>query len=606
MTVLLKNNVASTITSTINASDVGITVASGTGALFPTITGGDYFYATLTSTGGTQEIVKVSARVSDTMTIARAQDNTTAQSFSSGSRIEMRVNVAAIEDYTLTAAGAVLPANFSWYSVKDFGAAGDGVTNDSDAINTGLDFVKANGGTLWFPDGTYICKGIQLDGNAKYYSMIGGGKERVTFKHLDGAGTMFNDSGPSLIGYNIQGFTANLQNSVFLHPNANHGFAIRQRSNISIRDVHVTDFASSAMLIYDPDMTSLYGKNSITDCSCDGLGVGVNGFLFSNMDYCSYLRVHAKNVIDPGGLDDGPGMAVQFKNNCRWGSATDVIGENSQAGFALAGDNAGLLPGPSFITATNIRVINCVNPIRLGNASVHNTITNVYASQTDPSSGDIIRITDFSIGNTITNVNIKNVATLKRAVFFRNGASDNNVHIAVLDTAMDGAPVVIFNTAEVGPPVYAACQYNNVRLSRALNPRLKATYGISRMADFNGASDNNSFMYDNYPYWDTFTIASGVVVLENAIAEQYVIVDTEGGAATDDLDTITTHYQQEGQRITVRTNNGSRDVTVRHLVGNISLAGGVNFTLAVNRSMLQLIWNTDLSRWEEAFRVTNV
>jgi hypothetical protein len=135
---------------------------------------------------------------------------------------------------------------------------------------------------------------------------------------------------------------------------------------------------------------------------------------------------------------------------------------------------------------------------------------------------------------------------------------------------------------------------------------MRATFGMQRMAIFDGPSDNNSFTYDNYPYWDTFTIASGIIVLENAIAEQYVIVDTEGGAATDDLDTITTHYQQEGQRITVRTNNGARDVTVRHLIGNISLAGGVNFTLAINRSMLQLIWNTDLSRWEEAFRVTNV
>lgn len=603
MTVKLKNNAASTITTTISASDVGIVVASGTGALFPALTAGDYFYATLISTGGTQEVVKVSARVGDTMTIARGRDGTTAQSFASGSRIEMRVNVAAIEDYVSSAAGAVFPDNFSWYSVKDFGATGDGTTDDSDAINAGLDFVKVNGGTLVFPDGVYLCKSLQLDGNTKYYSVVGGGKERVTFKHLDGSGTMFNDSGPGTIGYTIQGFTLNMQHSVYLHPNANHGFAIKQRSNVILRDIHVTDFASSAMLIYDPDMTGLYGKNSITDCSCDGLGVGVNGFLFSNMDYCSYLRVHAKNVIDPGGLDDGPGMAVQFKNNCRWGSATDVIGENCQSGFALAGDNAGLLPGPSFITATNLRLINCVNPLRLGNGSVHNTITNVYASQTTPSSGDVIRITDNSVGNTITNVNIKDVATLKRAVYFNNGASDNNVHIAVLDTAMTGAPVAIFNTAG---GTDTACQYNNVRLTRALNPRLRTTYGISRMADFNGASDNNSFTYDNYPYWDNFTIASGVIVLENAVMEQNLIVDTEGAAATDNLDTITNYYQQDWQKIILRTNQGTRDVTVGHLSGNIYLAGGANFTLANNRYMLCLVWNTDFSKWVEAWRVTNV
>ena len=596
MTVKLKNNAASTITTTISASDVGIVVASGTGALFPTLAVGDYFYATLISTGGTQEVVRVSARVSDTMTIARGQDGTTAQSFAAGSRIEMRVNVAAIEDYVSSAAGAIFPDNFSLYSVKDFGAIGNGIVNDSDAINAGLDFVKVNGGTLVFPDGVYLCKSLRLDGNTKYYSVVGGGKERVTFKHLDGNGTMFNDAGPGTIGYTIQGFTLNMQHSVYLHPSANHGFAIKQRSNVILRDIHVTDFYNAAALIYDPDMLGIYGSNTIVDCSCDGLGVGGNGFLFSNMDYCSYLRVHAKGVIDRGD-DDGPGLAVQFKNNCRWGTATDIIGEDSRTAFGLAGDNAGLLPGPSFITATNIRSINCDNPLRMGNGSVHNTVTNFYTDHPVTSNTDIIRITANSIGNSIINVNIKNVAASKRAVYFDDGSNDNNVHIAVLDTAMDSAPVVVFNPT---------CQYNNVRLSRALNPRLRATFGVSRMADFATPSDNNSFTYDNYPYWDNFTIASGVIALENALAEQTVIVDTEGGAATDDLDTITTHYQQEGQRIIVRTNNGSRDVTVRHLVGNISLAGGVNFTLAVNRSMLQLIWNTDLSRWEEAFRVTNV
>jgi hypothetical protein len=588
---------------------VGITVASGTGALFPTITTGDYFYATLTSTGGTQEVIKVSARVGDTMTIARGQDSTTAQSFASGSRIEMRTNVAAITDFVNNSAIDVFPDYYSLVSVKTFGATGDGATDDSDAINAGLDFVKANGGTLWFPDGTYVCKSIRLDGNTEYYSMIGGGKERVTFKHLDGSNTMFNDAGPSQIGYHIEGFTVDMQNSVYSHPNANHGFAIRQRSNVSLKNIHVTDFFECAMLIYDPDMTHLYGRNSVTDCSCDGFGIASNGFLFSNMDYCSYLRVHAKGTVNRGD-DDGPGMGVQFKNNCRWGSATDIIGEGCTSGFALAGDNAGLLDGPSFITATNLRLIDCDNPLRLGNKTEHCTISNVYISQTIDSYTDAIRITDFSYGNAINNVVIQGVAPAKRAILFNNGANDNNVHIAVLDTALDAAPVVVFNTTVAGPPAEVACQYNNVRLSRALNPRLRTTYGVSRMATFDGPSDNNSFTYDNYPYWDNFEIASGIIVLENAIMEQNLIVDVEGGSTggltADNLDTITNHYQQTGQKIIIRTNSGLRDVTVGHLTGNIYLAGGANFTLLNNRYMLCLVWNTDYSKWVEAWRVTGV
>lgn len=98
MGVILKNNAVSTITTPISASDVGLAVAAGTGSLFPALGAGDYFYATLVSSGGTYEVVKVTARVGDTMTIVRAQEGTTAQSFASGSRIEVRVTAASITD----------------------------------------------------------------------------------------------------------------------------------------------------------------------------------------------------------------------------------------------------------------------------------------------------------------------------------------------------------------------------------------------------------------------------------------------------------------------------------------------------------------------------
>lgn len=98
MGVILKNNAVSTITTAISASDVGLAVAAGTGSLFPVLGSGDYFYATLVSTGGTYEVIKVTARVNDTMTIVRAQEGTTAQSFASGSRLEARVTAASITD----------------------------------------------------------------------------------------------------------------------------------------------------------------------------------------------------------------------------------------------------------------------------------------------------------------------------------------------------------------------------------------------------------------------------------------------------------------------------------------------------------------------------
>jgi hypothetical protein len=98
MAVLVKNNAFSTLASGITNSATSISLAVGTGARFPAISGGDYFYATLIDTSNNLEIVKVTARSSDTLTVLRGQDNTTARTYSTGDRIELRLTAGLIED----------------------------------------------------------------------------------------------------------------------------------------------------------------------------------------------------------------------------------------------------------------------------------------------------------------------------------------------------------------------------------------------------------------------------------------------------------------------------------------------------------------------------
>lgn len=98
MAVVLKNNAVGYLSTAISASDVGLALVAGDGVNFPSLSVGEYFYATIVATNGEYEIVKVTARVSDTLTVLRAQDNSTAYSFAAGAKIEMRVNVATVED----------------------------------------------------------------------------------------------------------------------------------------------------------------------------------------------------------------------------------------------------------------------------------------------------------------------------------------------------------------------------------------------------------------------------------------------------------------------------------------------------------------------------
>lgn len=89
--LVVANNVAAQLTTNIGPSDTAILLASGQGARFPVITPGQYYYATLVHlVSGEIEVVKVTARTLDTLTVERGEDLTTATSFVTGSVIEMR------------------------------------------------------------------------------------------------------------------------------------------------------------------------------------------------------------------------------------------------------------------------------------------------------------------------------------------------------------------------------------------------------------------------------------------------------------------------------------------------------------------------------------
>lgn len=103
MSIQLKNNASGTLSTAISAADVGVALTYGDGANFPTLGVGDYFYATLVNTDNTFEIVKVTARSSDSITIVRAQENTSAIAFAAGALIELRATKQNIEDSSLAA-----------------------------------------------------------------------------------------------------------------------------------------------------------------------------------------------------------------------------------------------------------------------------------------------------------------------------------------------------------------------------------------------------------------------------------------------------------------------------------------------------------------------
>ena len=85
-TFIFANNAKSTLASGISSTATSVTLVTGSGSLFPSPTSGQQFTLTLTdsATGLINEICYCTARSSDTLTIVRGQEGTTARAWSTG------------------------------------------------------------------------------------------------------------------------------------------------------------------------------------------------------------------------------------------------------------------------------------------------------------------------------------------------------------------------------------------------------------------------------------------------------------------------------------------------------------------------------------------
>jgi hypothetical protein len=86
----------SLVAAGLDAEATTIAVEPGHGARFPVLENGNFFYVTLENPSLDREIVKVTARVDDTLTVVRGQDNTTARAWNAGDTVALRLNAAAI------------------------------------------------------------------------------------------------------------------------------------------------------------------------------------------------------------------------------------------------------------------------------------------------------------------------------------------------------------------------------------------------------------------------------------------------------------------------------------------------------------------------------
>ena len=165
MAVKFTNNAKTTLASGINSSVTTATVTDG--SVFPTLDAGEHFYCTFDD-GTNNEIVKVTARSSNTLTIIRGVDSTTARSFSSGDAAELRATSALLTDIQENIAAK--SANQTVFSATTASSATDYDVGQDPGVEANasvfLDGVYQHHDTFSFSGSTLTFDTAPIDGTA--------------------------------------------------------------------------------------------------------------------------------------------------------------------------------------------------------------------------------------------------------------------------------------------------------------------------------------------------------------------------------------------------------------------------------------------------------
>ena len=129
-------------------TDTVFTIVGGTGAGFSSATP---FMLAAGNLAGAYELMQCTSRVGDVFTVVRGQEGTLPQTWPVNTPITQVITAGSLNDlWTAVNSGRVV-------NVKDYGARGDGVTDDTAAIQSAIAAVQnqTTGGQVFFPSSTY-------------------------------------------------------------------------------------------------------------------------------------------------------------------------------------------------------------------------------------------------------------------------------------------------------------------------------------------------------------------------------------------------------------------------------------------------------------------
>lgn len=337
---------------------------------------------------------------------------------------------------------------------------------------------------------------------------------------------------------------------------------------------------SGGLNVYDGSINSSHPRNTYARINSVGIQ-SYNGKYIESYsgDNTVYIRQYVLTSAGSDIITNGT-----FATDTDWtkGTGWTISGGVADAG----GGSASLTQAVTLTSGTYYQVTYTISSISTGSITAQlqggTTVSGNPRAATGTyieyllagASSNTIAFTADACDATIDNVILKPVTGNKG--YIRSASSPTAIPIEI----SPGNGVTIFSDGSFSDRVTFDCT--------------NETYDFVGDVSSTGDVSSNTF---TAPRDGELTIATGAITATGT----YHTVDTEGNAASDDLDTIS--GGTDGRILIIRPASTARTVVAKDATGNLQLAG--DFTMDNDRDMLTLIYDGTLSAWIEVSRSDN-
>lgn len=396
-------------------------------------------------------------------------------------------------------------------SVKEYGAVGDGITDDTSAIQSAINVAKTNGYNLFFPPGTYIISNtLDISYNIKSFTLSGSGWSSIIKMKTAG---VIPVTGAWLDGLIVENLL--LDGNHRGSGAASHGFNIKNPNNVLFRNVKVMDYLYTAILVYlnNINLAGDFRNVWILDCDIDGYGVSANGVLMESMFESGIIGTCVRNVL----FSANPSLGLQLKNRCERCFMVNSTVESCGVGISFGNNTSPAEMGVRYCVVSNCITKNCLYGIQICQG-IGNIIDNITIDMSENPfmawAVDLMAGWSTSVNsreNVIKGILVKGMVSTKNVVYVGAYAENNYIEI---DHISDSAHTKF---ADFVTP----SKYNTIVIrSRA---DLIDTEFLSQY--YTNTGTNNDFVLKNSTTGTTILPSVTASAIENTSTTNYEIIN---------------------------------------------------------------------------------